>query len=108
MKRLITIVLTLSLSFSAQANLIVELTTAHAIACIVITNHTHIQGLRQPAHELVATSKIFRIAVGNNKVIVALRGACSSCPSAGITLRYSVEQKLKEFVSDDLEVVEEK
>ncbi len=48
------------------------------------------------------------IDVEGNKVIVALRGACSSCPSSGITLRYAVEQKLKDFVSDELEVVEEK
>ena len=46
------------------------------------------------------------IDLDGDKVIVALRGACSSCPSAGFTLRYAVEQKLREFVSDEL-VVEE-
>lgn len=46
------------------------------------------------------------IDVDGNQVQVALRGACTSCPSAGITLRYAVEQKLKEYVSEDLEVVE--
>jgi len=48
------------------------------------------------------------IDIDGNRVIVALRGSCTSCPSAGITLRYAVEQKLKEFVSDELEVVEMK
>ncbi len=48
------------------------------------------------------------IDVEGNKVKVALRGACSSCPSAGVTLRFSVERKLKEFVSEDLEVEEVK
>jgi len=48
------------------------------------------------------------IDLDGDKVIVALRGACSSCPSAGFTLRYAVEQKLKEFVSDDLFVEEVK
>ncbi|MDP8263273.1 MAG: Fe-S cluster assembly protein NifU [Candidatus Ancaeobacter aquaticus] len=48
------------------------------------------------------------VDVDSNKVIVALRGACSECPSAGITLKSWVEVKLKEFVSDDLYVVEVK
>ena len=39
-------------------------------------------------------------------MLVALRGACSSCPSADVTLRYAIEHKLKEYVSEDL-VVEE-
>ncbi len=46
------------------------------------------------------------IDIEGNKVYVALRGSCSFCPSAGITLKQYVEAKLKEFVSDDI-VVEE-
>ena len=46
------------------------------------------------------------IDVEGNQVQVALRGACTACPSAGITLRFAVEQKLREYVSDELEVVE--
>jgi len=46
------------------------------------------------------------IDVDGNKVLVALRGACSSCPSADVSLRYAIEHKLKEYVSEDL-VVEE-
>jgi len=46
------------------------------------------------------------IDIEGNKVYVALRGSCSFCPSAGVTLKQYVETKLKEFVSDDI-VVEE-
>jgi len=47
------------------------------------------------------------IDVDGDKVIVALRGACSGCPSSGYTLKLSVEAKLRELVSPDI-VVEEK
>jgi len=48
------------------------------------------------------------IDIDGNKVIVALRGMCSSCPSAEYTLKEYVEAKLKEFVSADLVVEEDK
>jgi len=48
------------------------------------------------------------IDVDGNRVYVALRGTCANCPSAGVTLRYSVEQKLREFVSDEITVEEVK
>ena len=48
------------------------------------------------------------IDIDGNKVYVALRGSCSFCPSAGFTLTQYVESKLKEFVSDDIEVEEVK
>jgi NifU-like protein len=44
------------------------------------------------------------IDIADNKVIVALRGTCSFCPSADFTLKQYVEAKLKEFVTDDLSV----
>jgi len=44
------------------------------------------------------------IDIEGNKVIVALRGTCSFCPSADFTLKQYVEAKLKEFVTDDLSV----
>lgn len=44
------------------------------------------------------------IDITDNKVIVALRGTCSFCPSADFTLKQYVEAKLKEFVTDDLSV----
>jgi NifU-like protein len=46
------------------------------------------------------------IDIEGNKVYVALRGSCSFCPSAEVTLKQYVETKLKEFVSSDI-VVEE-
>lgn len=48
------------------------------------------------------------IDVEGNKVYVALRGKCSFCPSSEVTLKQYVESKLKEFVSEDLEVKEVK
>lgn len=48
------------------------------------------------------------IDIDGNRVFVALRGMCSSCPSAGFTLEKYVGAKLREFVSDDLVVVEAK
>lgn len=44
---------------------------------------------------------------GNN-VIVALKGTCATCTASQVTLSSYVEQKLKEFVSDELTVVEDK
>ncbi len=44
------------------------------------------------------------IDIEGSKVIVALRGTCSFCPSADFTLKQYVEAKLKEFVTDDISV----
>jgi NifU-like protein len=44
------------------------------------------------------------IDIEGSKVIVALRGTCSFCPSADFTLKQYVEAKLKEFVADDISV----
>jgi NifU-like protein len=46
------------------------------------------------------------IDVEGNKVYVALRGKCSFCPSSEFTLKQYVEAKLREFVSDDIELEE--
>jgi NifU-like protein len=46
------------------------------------------------------------IDVEGSKVYVALRGACSACTAAEVTLKQYVEAKLREFVTDDI-VVEE-
>jgi len=43
-----------------------------------------------------------------NQVMVALRGTCSTCAASQFTLKDYVEQKLKEFVADDLYVAEVK
>lgn len=44
------------------------------------------------------------VDLNGNNVIVRLKGRCSSCPSAGVTLKYTVQDKLREFVSSDLTV----
>jgi len=46
------------------------------------------------------------IDIEGNRVLVALRGKCSFCPSSEFTLKQYVETKLREFVSDDIEVEE--
>ena len=46
------------------------------------------------------------VDIEGNKVLVALRGKCSFCPSSEFTLKQYVESKLREFVSDDIEVEE--
>ena len=46
------------------------------------------------------------IDIEGNKVYVALRGKCSFCPSSELTLKQYVELKLREFVSNDIEVEE--
>jgi NifU-like protein len=46
------------------------------------------------------------IDIDGNRVYVALRGKCSFCPSSEVTLKQYVETKLREFVSDEIEVEE--
>ncbi len=48
------------------------------------------------------------IDIDGNKVIVSLRGMCSSCTSSTFTLKKYIEPKLKEFVSEDLFIEEVK
>jgi NifU-like protein len=46
------------------------------------------------------------VDVEGGRVLVALRGTCTSCPSAGFTLKSGIEAKLQELVSPELVVVE--
>lgn len=46
------------------------------------------------------------IDIIGNRVLIAFRGTCTECPSSQVTLKSSVEAKLREFVSEDI-VVEE-
>ncbi len=48
------------------------------------------------------------VDVEGDKVYVAMRGTCSKCRVAEFTLKDVVERKLREFVSPDLKVIEEK
>ena len=45
------------------------------------------------------------VDIEGNNVIVTLRGACTACPSSDFTLKGFAQVKLREFVSDDIEVV---
>ncbi len=47
------------------------------------------------------------IDVDGKDVYVSLRGACTNCPSAGFTLKSFVEAKLREFVGEELNVINE-
>ena len=46
------------------------------------------------------------VDVVDNKVIVSLRGACSSCRASTVTLKDVVEATLKEHVDENLVVVQ--
>jgi NifU-like protein len=48
------------------------------------------------------------IDVDGDRVVVSLRGMCSSCASSSFTLKKYIEPKLKEFVSPALYVEEVK
>jgi len=48
------------------------------------------------------------IDLDGDQVIVSMRGQCAVCPAAGFTLDGFVGEKLREFVSPELVVVEEK
>jgi NifU-like protein len=48
------------------------------------------------------------IDIEGNKVIVAFRGMCAQCAMAEVTMRDVVEATLREFVSDELSVAEQK
>lgn len=45
------------------------------------------------------------IDVQGNRIVVRLQGRCASCPAAGATLKHTVEDKLREFVAPELEVI---
>ena len=47
------------------------------------------------------------VDIEGSTVLVTLRGACTACPSSDFTLKGLVQTKLREFVSDDIEVVVE-
>ncbi len=48
------------------------------------------------------------IDIQGDNVIVRLCGRCASCPASGVTLKNTVEDKLREFVSPELTVEEAK
>lgn len=48
------------------------------------------------------------VDIDGKKVLVALRGSCANCVVSNVTLKNLVEGKLREFVEEDIEVVETK
>jgi len=79
-----------------------------------LTNIQKIQLIQQTITEQIRPTlradggDIDLIDVDGNKVIVAFRGMCAQCKMAGFTMNQVVEAKLKEFVSKELFVEEDK
>jgi NifU-like protein len=46
------------------------------------------------------------IDIDGDRVMVSFRGSCSECPSSKVTLKSTVEAKLRELVTDTI-IVEE-
>ena len=79
-----------------------------------LTNIQKIQLIQQTVNEQIRPKlradggDMELIDVEGNKVIVAFRGMCAQCKMAEVTMRDVVEAKLREFVSDELFVEEDK
>ncbi|HLB72737.1 MAG TPA: Fe-S cluster assembly protein NifU [Sedimentisphaerales bacterium] len=79
-----------------------------------LTNIQKIQLIQQTINEQIRPAlradggNIELIDVEGNKVIVAFRGMCAQCQLAEFTMRDVVEAKLREFISKDLVVEEQK
>ena len=79
-----------------------------------LTNIQKIQLVQQTISEQIRPAlradggDIDLIDVDGNKVIVAFRGMCAQCKMAEVTMKDVVEAKLKEFVTSELFVEEEK
>lgn len=82
-----------------------ESTTFMTFTQKVIKIQTVIDGDIRPMLERDGGSIEF-IDLRGNTVVVKLKGRCAMCPSASVTLRNTVEGKIKELVSSDL-IVEE-
>ena len=48
------------------------------------------------------------VDLNGNTVIVRLKGRCAACPNSMMTIRNTVEAKLKKYVSNELTVEEVK
>jgi NifU-like protein len=48
------------------------------------------------------------IDIDNKNVYVSLRGSCSGCVASNVTLKNLVQEKLREFVENDIQVIEQK
>lgn len=79
-----------------------------------LTNIQKIQLIQQTINEQIRPAlrahggNVELIDVEGNKVVVAFRGMCAQCSSAELTMKDVVEAKLREFVSEELFVEEDK
>ncbi len=79
-----------------------------------LTNVQKIQLIQQTINEQIRPAlrahggNIELIDVEGNKVVVAFRGMCAQCITAELTMKDVVEAKLREFVSQELFVEEDK
>ncbi len=79
-----------------------------------LTNIQKIQLIQQTINEQIRPAlrahggNIELIDVEGNKVVVAFRGMCAQCRLAELTMKDVVEAKLREFVSEELFVEEDK
>ena len=79
-----------------------------------LTNIQKIQLIQQTINEQIRPAlrahggNVELIDVEGNKVVVAFRGMCAQCTLADFTMKDVVEAKLKEFVSEELFVEEDK
>ena len=79
-----------------------------------LTNVQKIQLIQQTINEQIRPAlrnhggNIELIDVEGNKVVVAFRGMCAQCVTAELTMKDVVEAKLREFVSEELFVEEDK
>jgi NifU-like protein len=79
-----------------------------------LTNIKKIQLITQTINEQIRPAlradggDIELIDVEGNNVIVAFRGMCAQCKMAEVTMKDVVQAKLREFVSDDITVEEDK
>jgi NifU-like protein len=79
-----------------------------------MTNIQKIQLIQQTINEQIRPAlrahggNIELIDVEGNKVVVAFRDMCAQCRMAEFTMKEVVEAKLREFVSEELYVEEDK
>ena len=79
-----------------------------------LTNIQKIQLIQQTINEQIRPAlrahggNVELIDVDGNKVVVAFRGMCAQCTMAELTMNDVVEAKLREFVSEELFVEEDK
>jgi len=97
-----------------QGDIITESPVSTPLRAGKLTNIQKIQLIQQTINEQIRPAlrahggNIELIDVEGNKVVVAFRGMCAQCKLADFTMKDVVEAKLREFVSEQLFVEEDK